>query len=134
GAAIYKRPGLEKDHDYGDVFESREKLRLSYELQVLIGALDMLGACYFIGPSKDSLQKIAGLLKAKYGWDGDWKVLFEKSREMIRKELEFNEKAGIDKKQNTLPDFFKKEPAIPSGYTWDYEDEDLIHFWDNRLN
>ncbi|MHA1682250.1 MAG: aldehyde ferredoxin oxidoreductase C-terminal domain-containing protein [Promethearchaeota archaeon] len=134
GAAIYKRPGLDPEFDYGDVSGNAGKLKLSYELQVLTGALDMLGACYFIGPSKDSLVKDAKLLKARYGWNEvTWEVLFEKAKEMIRVELAFNKGAGITTDKNDVPDFFRTEKSEPTGLTWDYPREKLQDFWKNRL-
>lgn len=134
GAAIFKRPGLDPNHDYGDVSENKGKLRLSYELQVLIGALDMLGACYFIGPSRDTLEKVATLLNAKYGWQGTWEDLFDKARKMIGRELLFNQGAGITSQDNDIPAFFRQEPSEPTGLIWDMPREDLASFWTERLD
>ncbi|MFX0101893.1 MAG: aldehyde ferredoxin oxidoreductase C-terminal domain-containing protein [Candidatus Hodarchaeota archaeon] len=134
GAAIYKRPGIDPTADYGDVFENREKLRLSFELQILNGTCDMLGCCYFVGPSIDTLERVSNLIKARYGWSITKDDFLSKSKQMLKKELEFNEKAGITKEDNRLADFFYNEILPPSGRIWDIPAKELEDFWKNKLD
>lgn len=132
GAAIYKRPGLKPIEAYGDVFDTTGKLDLSYELQVLNGAMDMLGSCYFIGPTRNTLERAATLLGACHGWEGTWEVLFEKAKAMLTLELAFNERAGITRDANALPAFLASEPSAPSGHAWEFARSDTRDFWDGR--
>ncbi len=133
GAAIYKRPGLKEIETYGDVFDTTGKEQLSYELQALIGAMDMLGCCYFVGPSKGSLERAAALIKARHGWACTWETLFEKARAMLKNEVEFNEKAGFKPEDNELPAFFYEEPSVPSGRTWEYSKDAFHGFWREKI-
>nr|MDO8109942.1 aldehyde ferredoxin oxidoreductase C-terminal domain-containing protein [Candidatus Sigynarchaeota archaeon] len=133
GAAIYKRPGINPQQDYGDVFEKKGKLDLSFELQVLIGACDMLGLCYFVGPSIATLDRAAKLITARYGVVITADQIISKAKDMLKKELEFNMKAGFTKEDDTLPDFFKKEKSSPSGRDWDFTDDEIKQFWIKRL-
>jgi len=132
GAAIYKRPGMDPDADYGDIFEKRGKLRLSFELQILIGACDMLGVCYFIGPNLQTIDKSARLINARYGWDMTVDDLIGKTKAFLKKELDFNERAGVGFKPNDMPEFIKNEDVPPTGHRWEFTDDDLKGFW-NRL-
>ncbi|MEX2755456.1 MAG: aldehyde ferredoxin oxidoreductase C-terminal domain-containing protein, partial [Candidatus Sigynarchaeota archaeon] len=134
GAAIYKRPGYDPKKDYGDVFDSKGKLDLSFELQVLIGGCDMLGLCYFVGPSFTTLDRAARLINARYGTSMTQDDLLRKAKEMLKKELDFNKKAGFMKKDDSLPEFFKKECLVPTNRTWDIPDDEVARFWDARLN
>ena len=134
GAAIYKRPGIDPNADYGDVFENREKLRLSYELQILNGCCDMLGCCYFVGPSIDTLERVSKLIKARYGLSITKDDFLSKSKQMLKKEIDFNEKAGITKEDNKLADFFYQETSPPSGRIWDIPAKELEDFWKDKLD
>ncbi len=133
GAAIYKRPGFDPKKDYGDIFDNKGKLDLSYELQVLTGACDMLGACYFIGPSFVTLDRAAKLINARYGTSMSQDDLMTKAKTMLKKEIEFNKKAGFTKADDALPGFFRTERLQPADRTWDMMDEDISAFWEKRL-
>lgn len=134
GAAIYKRPGFDPKKDFGDIFDSTGKLDLSFELQVLIGACDMLGLCYFVGPSLSTLDRAARLINARHGTSLSRDDLVAKAKAMLKLELDFNKKAGFTKADDTLPTFFKTEQLPPAGRTWDIPDDELASFWDARLN
>ncbi len=133
GAAIYKRPGFDPKKNYGDVFDNTGKLDLSFELQVLNGACDMLGMCYFVGPSLPNLDRSAKLINARYGTAMSKEDLVVKAKVMLKKEIEFNKKVGFTKADDALPGFFKTELLPPMDRTWDMKDEDIAYFWDTRL-
>jgi aldehyde:ferredoxin oxidoreductase len=133
GAAIYKRPGFDPKKDYGDIFDSKGKLDLSFELQVLTGAADMLGLCYFVGPSFTTLDRAAKLINARYGTSMSQDDLVTKAKEMLKKELGFNKKAGFTKADDTLPGFFKEERLQPVDRVWDMPDDEVARFWEERL-
>jgi aldehyde:ferredoxin oxidoreductase len=134
GAAIYKRQGFDAKKDYGDIFDNKGKLDLSFELQVLIGACDMLGLCYFVGPSLPNLDRAARLINARYGTTISKEDLVAKAKEMLRKEVEFNKKAGFTKADDALPPFFKTERLPPVDRTWDIPDDEVARFWEERLS
>ncbi|HME53680.1 MAG TPA: aldehyde ferredoxin oxidoreductase C-terminal domain-containing protein [Candidatus Lokiarchaeia archaeon] len=133
GAAIYKRTGFEPQKDYGDVFEKKAKLDLSFELQVLNGACDMLGCCYFIGPNLDTLDRAAKLINARYGYEWDVETLVTKAKTMLRDELEFNKHAAFTSADDRLPEFFESETLTPLGRTWDITGDEIDSFWKDKL-
>ena len=133
GAAIYKRTGIEPQKDYGDVFEKKAKLDLSFELQVLNGACDMLGCCYFIGPNLDTLDRAARLINARYGYDWNIETLVIKAKTMLRLELEFNKRAAFTSADDRLPEFFETETLPPAGRTWDITGDEIDPFWKDKL-
>ncbi len=133
GAAIYKRPGFDPKKDYGDIFDNKSKLDLSFELQVLTGACDMLGVCYFVGPSFMTLDRAARLINARYGTSMSQENLVRKAKEMLKKEIGFNKKAGFTKADDALPGFFKTERLPPVDRVWDMPDDEVARFWEERL-
>jgi aldehyde:ferredoxin oxidoreductase len=133
GAAIYKRPGFDPKKDYGDIFDNTGKLDLSFELQVLIGACDMLGLCYFVGPSLPNLDRAAKLINARYGTTLSKEDLVAKAKAMLKVELDFNRGAGFTKADDALPGFFKTEKLAQTNRTWDMNEGDIARFWDGRF-
>ncbi len=124
------------NYEYGDLTENSRKSNLSFELQIYISILDSMGCCYFIGPSYENLMIIASALNAMYGTNLDQDGLFKLGKNIIKLELKFNENAGITSKMNCLPDFFYKEPSLPTNLKITYPKEKFIQFWKkkNKLN
>jgi aldehyde:ferredoxin oxidoreductase len=133
GAAIYKRTGFDPKKDAGDIFDNTGKLDLSFELQVLIGACDMLGLCYFVGPSLMTLDRAAKLINAKYGATMTKENLVAKAKAMLKMELDFNKKAGFTTADDALPGFFKSERLPPVDRVWGMPDDEVARFWEKRL-
>lgn len=131
GAAIAGRVASQHK-DYGELTKNENKLDLSFELQIYTAILDSMGCCYFIGPSYENMEIIANAINAMYNLNLTRDDIIKKGIEIIRTELEFNEKAGITAEMNDIPKFFREEPSEPTGLKYTFDKEDLKTFW-NRL-
>jgi aldehyde:ferredoxin oxidoreductase len=102
GNCLPGRTGLDDRNPEGQVQASRE-------VQLVTVLCDNLGLCVFIGPVKESLEKIQELTNAFTGANLSGEALMHFAETIIREEVAFNAKAGISKYQNDLPAFFRTE-------------------------
>ncbi|NVM17087.1 MAG: aldehyde ferredoxin oxidoreductase [Candidatus Lokiarchaeota archaeon] len=129
GAAIAGRvPSQNKD--YGELTKNEGKLDLSFELQVYTTVLDSMGCCYFIGPSFENMEIVTAAINAMYNLDLSREDVINIGKHILKTELKFNEKAGISKDMNDVPDFLKFEPSEPSGLKFNFTEEELHDFWE----
>jgi len=133
GAAIAGRTASQSQ-DYGELTENKGKLQLSYELQVYTTVLDSMGCCYFIGPSYENMEIITDALNAMYDLKLTREDVINIGRNILRTEIEFNEKAGITDDTNDLPEFLRKEASDPVELTIDLPKEEFKNFWKKRLD
>ncbi|GAB4311410.1 MAG: aldehyde ferredoxin oxidoreductase C-terminal domain-containing protein [Promethearchaeota archaeon] len=129
GAAIKGRKAR-ADRDYGDLADKEHKLELSLQLQVYTAVMDTCGFCYFIGPSAENLPAVTTLLNARYNWGLSEAEVVGLAKELLRVELAFNRAAGFGEADDDLPEFFRTEPNVPRGTTWDVDPEELRRAWD----
>ncbi len=128
GAAIAGRvPSQTKD--YGELTENEGKFDLSFELQVYTTLLDSMGCCYFIGPSYENMEIITAAINAMYNIDLTRAEVINIGKHILKTEIAFNEKAGITKVNNDVPEFLKLEPSEPSGLKFTFTNEELQNFW-----
>jgi len=128
GAAIVGRvPSQTKD--YGELTKNKGKLDLSFELQVYTTVLDSMGCCYFIGPSYENMEIVTAAINAMYNLDLTREEVINIGKHILKIELAFNEKAGISKDSNDVPEFLKLEPSEPSGLKFTFSKEELQDFW-----
>ncbi|MFX1374319.1 MAG: aldehyde ferredoxin oxidoreductase C-terminal domain-containing protein [Promethearchaeota archaeon] len=128
GAAIANRvPSLHKD--YGELTKNENKLDLSFELQIYTTIMDSMGCCYFIGPSYENMEILANAINAMYDLNLSREDIIKIGIDIIRNELEFNEKAGITQEMNDVPEFFREEPSEPTGLKYTFDKADLKAFW-----
>ncbi len=132
GAAIANRvASLHKD--YGELTKDEHKLDLSFELQIYTAITDSMGCCYFIGPSYENMEIITKAINAMYDLTLTREDVIDIGIDIIRTELDFNEKAGITFDLNDLPEFFREEPCEPTGLKNTFDKDELKNFW-NRLD
>jgi aldehyde:ferredoxin oxidoreductase len=132
GAAIANRvASLHKD--YGELTKNENKLDLSFELQIYTAIMDSMGCCYFMGPSYENMEILANAINAMYDLTLTRGDVINIGIEIIRSELEFNEKAGITQEMNDIPEFFRLEPSEPIDLKFTFNQEELDSFW-NRLD
>jgi aldehyde:ferredoxin oxidoreductase len=128
GAAIAGRvSSLHKD--YGEVTLNEMKLDLSFELQVYTTVLDSVGCCYFIGPSFENMEIVAGAINAMYDLNLSVNDVINIGKQILKTEIDFNEKAGITSYTNDIPSFFRDEESIPTKLKYNFEEEALKTFW-----
>jgi len=123
GAAIPNRPGI------GELelatMDKQDKDLLSYDLQIMTGALDALGVCMFTGPAVAPVQTWASILSAFTGEKWTFRRLLELSHDMLQLEHDFNRRAGFTSAHDRLPEHFETEPLPPKGPVFDVEGEKL---------
>jgi len=129
GAAIAGRVASQIK-DYGELTQNKGKINLSFELQVYTAVLDSMGCCYFIGPSYENMEIVTAAINAMYNLNLTRDDVINIGKKILKTELIFNEKAGITKNMNSLPEFLKKEPSEPSGLKFTFTDEELQTFWE----
>jgi aldehyde:ferredoxin oxidoreductase len=129
GAAIAGRTANQAKN-YGELTENKGKFDLSYELQIYTVVMDSMGCCYFIGPSYENMELIAHAINAMYNLNLTRDDIIDIGKEILKTEIEFNEKAGITQDMNDVPKFFRDEPSIPSNIKYSFPKEDLKSFWD----
>jgi len=128
GAAIAGRVASQTK-DYGELTENKGKLDLSYELQLYTTVLDSMGCCYFIGPSWENMNIITGALNAMYGINLNREDVLKIGKQIIKDEINFNEKAGISQDTNDLPSFFREEPSEPINHKVTFSKKEFQNFW-----
>ena len=128
GAAIAGRVPS-KTKDYGELTKNEGKFDLSFELQVYTTVLDSMGCCYFIGPSYENMEIITAAINAMYNLDLTRNEIINIGMHVLKIEIEFNEKAGITKDNNDVPEFLKLEPSEPTGLKFTFTKKELQDFW-----
>ena len=128
GAAIVGRGGR-NDRDYGEFSDPANKADLSYELQIYTTVLDSMGCCYFIGPSYETMELVAGVINAMHDTNLTIEDVINLGKNIIKTELEFNKKAGITQDMNDVPEFFKNEPSPPTNLKFEFSKDVLKNFW-----
>ncbi|MFX1600052.1 MAG: aldehyde ferredoxin oxidoreductase C-terminal domain-containing protein [Promethearchaeota archaeon] len=128
GAAIANRvPSLHKD--YGELTKNENKLDLSFELQIYTAIMDSMGCCYFIGPSYENMEILAKAINAMYDLTLTREDVINIGINIIRTELEFNEKAGITQDMNDIPKFFREDSSEPIDLKFTFDLLELKSFW-----
>ena len=106
-----------------------EKAELSRNFQVTTAFIDSTGHCLFIAfaildiPSgfEGMIEECSGVLGVNWTADDVTRI----GMEILKKEREFNEKAGFTKVHDRMPEFMKYEPLPPHNVVWDVPDEEL---------
>lgn len=124
GPAIPGRKGLDPGKKV-NFNEPDGQVELTRDLQILVAVVDQLGVCLFAGPDAPNLPKYVNLLNALFGWKLTEDDLVEMGRKVLRTEREFNRRAGIDHRNDGLPEWLSSEPSPPSGRVFDVDEEGL---------
>ncbi|MHA2006846.1 MAG: aldehyde ferredoxin oxidoreductase C-terminal domain-containing protein [Promethearchaeota archaeon] len=131
GAAIAGRVASQTKN-YGELTENEGKLDLSYELQLYTTVLDSMGCCYFIGPSWENMEIVKGAINSMYGTKLNREDVINIGKQIIKSEIDFNDKAGISQEMNDLPTFLREEPSEPTKLRVTFTKEEFQDFW-NKL-
>lgn len=129
GPAISGRKGY-ASKEYGEVYERKDKVLISKELQIFIYIADSTGCCYFVGPDYTSTLKWTQLYYARYGWDMSAEEWMQWAIDGIKMEREFNTRAGLES-TDTLPRFILDEKLEEiEDRKWDLTEQELKEIWD----
>ncbi|MEW6668545.1 MAG: aldehyde ferredoxin oxidoreductase C-terminal domain-containing protein [Thermodesulfobacteriota bacterium] len=98
-------------------------------LQAYFAAIDSLGLCLFAAlpllDIPDLQTHLIACATAVTGQDADENYLISLGRSVLTTEKKFNRAAGFTAKEDRLPEFFSKEPLVPSGLTFDVADAEI---------
>lgn len=118
GNLIPGRGGVEFDKAEGQIEASRN-------IQAYAAVQDSMGLCNFTGSVVETMDIVAKLLNAALGTDFIGSDITSMGRRVVESEREFNLRAGMNKIDDRLPAFFKKEELAPTGNVFDVTDEDI---------
>ncbi|MDA8219601.1 MAG: hypothetical protein M0Z94_18535, partial [Dehalococcoidales bacterium] len=106
-----------------------KKAALSRDFQASTAFVDSSGHCLFITfATGDLAEGFEGLVEECAGALGtDWKKddVYAVGYACLRREREFNAKAGFSDVDDRMPEFMKREALPPHNTVWDVPDEDL---------
>ena len=112
-----------------DPLKPEGQVELSRNLQIATAAIDSTGMCLFIAfavlDQEETFQSLIDLLKTFSGQiltADDFTAL---GKSVLKKERDFNTRAGFTSKHDRLPEYFKKETLPPHNITFKVEDEEL---------
>jgi aldehyde:ferredoxin oxidoreductase len=112
--------------------ESKGKLALSREFQQSAAFLDSTGLCFFVTLAthgdKRGLKPAVEMINYKYGLKLREEDIYKIGNKILDIEKEFNEKCGISKFANDVPDFMRKEKLDTHGSVYDVDKEELAEF------
>ncbi|MHA2272492.1 MAG: aldehyde ferredoxin oxidoreductase C-terminal domain-containing protein [Candidatus Hodarchaeales archaeon] len=103
-----------------------EKAELSRVFQATTAYIDSTGYCLFIAfcilDVDEAMQGMVDTVNAMLGQEID---VGKYGTAVLKREIEFNRKAGFTEAHDRLPEFMKLEPVPPHNTTFDVPDEEL---------
>ncbi len=116
-----------------DPLDPGDKAELSRAFQATTAFVDSSGYCLFTtfcllddeAAMEGMVETVNGVLGSDYSVDD----VVEIGKDILKKEREFNKKAGFTKYDDRLPEFMKEEKLPPHDSTFDVSDEDLDEVW-----
>ncbi len=117
---------------YVDPLSKVGQVELSRNLQIATAAVDSCGLCIFVAfPALDipeCFTAIYEMINARYGTNLDANGVVEFGKYILKTEHEFNLAAGMNNKDDRLPEFFEEE-IPPHNAVWDFSDAEIDEFW-----
>ncbi|HPL66842.1 MAG TPA: aldehyde ferredoxin oxidoreductase C-terminal domain-containing protein [Smithellaceae bacterium] len=102
---------------------------VSASLQIFHAAIDSLGLCLFAAVPlldiPDLMKPLIACAAAVTGEMPDENYLVNLGISVLKAEKQFNELAGFTASDDRLPEFFTKEPLLPSGLVYDVPEAEL---------
>lgn len=112
-----------------DPLKPEGQVELSRNLQITTAALDSTGMCLFIAMAAldqpETFQALIDMINAFFGLSMTADDVTELGKSILKKERDFNTRAGFTAEHDRLPEFFKKEPLSTHNLTFQVKDEDL---------
>lgn len=107
---------------------------LSRNLQIATASLDSLGLCLFVAmailDNADAFQAMLDLVNGLTGKEFTPDNFNALGASVLKKERDFNYRAGFTSKDDRLPEYFKKEIFPPHNVVFMVKDEDLDQVFD----
>ncbi|CAE09541.1 aldehyde ferredoxin oxidoreductase family protein [Wolinella succinogenes] len=115
-----------------DPLKKEGQIELSRNLQIATAAVDSTGMCIFTAfpmlSDPKAMPALVQMIEAKTGATLGMDGLVEYGKKVLKLERNFNERAGLNRAHDRLPEFFK-EPLPPHNVVWDFTDEELDSLW-----
>jgi aldehyde:ferredoxin oxidoreductase len=112
-----------------DPLDKESQVDLSRDLQVATAAVDSTGLCIFtafaILDNEEALPAVVDMLNAQYGLELNVEDVSDLGKSILKAERDFNKKAGFDKTDDRLPDFFTDEECPPHDTKFDLTNDEL---------
>ena len=89
--------------------------------------------CIFVAfPALDDpkcLPALVDMINARFGCNLSIDDVVNLGKTILKREHEFNIKAGLGKADDRLPEFMKYEALPPHNVVWDFTGEEIDEFW-----
>ncbi len=112
-----------------DPLSPHGQVELSRNLQIATATIDTSGMCLFVAfavlDDKNAAEGLCEMIAAHSGEAFTGDDLVELGKQVLRREREFNARAGFTAADDRLPDFFRTEALTPHHATFDVPDEEL---------
>ncbi|MBW1997293.1 MAG: aldehyde ferredoxin oxidoreductase [Deltaproteobacteria bacterium] len=112
-----------------DPLKPEGQVGLSRNLQIATAALDSTGMCVFVAfamlDQPDTFQALIDMINSFHGLSLTENDISELGKSVLKKEREFNRRAGFTAEHDRLPEFFKNQSLPPHNVVFDVKDEDL---------
>ena len=114
---------------YIDPLKKDGQLELSRNLQISTAFIDNTGMCIFVAFSvldnPDTMPALVDMINARFDINLTGEDVMEFGKTILKREIEFNRKAGLNNAHDRLPEFMKYEPLPPHNVVWDFTNEEL---------
>jgi len=114
---------------YIDPLKKDGQLELSRNLQISTAFIDSTGMCIFVAFSvldnPDTMPALVDMINARFDINLTGEDVMEFGKTILKREIEFNRKAGLNSAHDRLPEFMKYEPLPPHNVVWDFTNEEL---------
>jgi aldehyde:ferredoxin oxidoreductase len=108
--------------------------QLSSGMQVRVCAQDSVGLCQFSDGTPDSVIWMTKLLEAFHGEALEENYFENMGRRVFKTEQKFNERAGLGKHTDRLPEFMTIEPLPPTNSLFGVAQEEIDQYFDDLKN
>ncbi len=116
-----------------DPLKKEGQVELARNLQIASAAVDSTGMCIFVAfaalDDAKCLPSLIDMINARFGCALTIDDVMNLGKNILKKEHEFNIKAGFGKADDRLPEFMKYETLPPHNVTWDFTGEEIDAFW-----
>ena len=114
---------------YIDPLKPEGQIELSRNLQVATAVIDSAGVCLFIAfavlDQPETFQALIDMVNAFYGLSMTDDDVTKLGKSVLKKERDFNTRAGFTAEHDRLPEYFKKESLPTHNLTFQVKDEEL---------
>ena len=117
-----------------DPLSPEGKAELSRAYQATTAFVDSSGYCLFttfaLLDDEEAMEGMVETVNGVLGTDYTAEEIVEEGKEILKKEREFNKRAGFTKADDRPPEFMREEKLPPHNGVFDVTDEELDSVWD----